>query len=179
MILDEKKCRHETVLAVAQQMMAAARTAPKGKGTDRLEIVTIEGEDLKKVATRMREISAEIGFKFFLRDADNVEQAEAIVLVGTTLGTFGLNCGFCGFATCAEKLEFEKVPCAFNINDLGIAIGSATSVAMDHRIDTRVMYSAARGAMSLGLMGDCSAAFAILMSCSGKNPFFDRVVIKK
>ena len=34
MILNERDSRHEQVLQVAQQMMMAARTAPKGKGVD-------------------------------------------------------------------------------------------------------------------------------------------------
>ena len=36
MILNERETRHEQVLRIAQQMMTAARTAPKGKGVHRL-----------------------------------------------------------------------------------------------------------------------------------------------
>lgn len=174
MILNEKNSRREEVLAVARAMMAAARTAPKGKGTDNLEIITLSGEDLSRLAAEMRNYSERSGMKFFLRDAENVEHAEAVVLLGTRYGIFNLNCGFCGFPTCREKEEFPAVPCAFNSGDLGIALGSAASVAMDNRIDSRIMYSAARSALDLGLLEDCKAAYAILLSCSGKNPFFDR-----
>ena len=38
MILNEREARHEQVLRIAQQMMTAARTAPKGKGVDVIEI---------------------------------------------------------------------------------------------------------------------------------------------
>ena len=38
MIQNERDCRHEHVLNVARQMMTAARTAPKGKGVDVIEI---------------------------------------------------------------------------------------------------------------------------------------------
>ena len=38
MIQNERDCRHEHVLGVARQMMTAARTAPKGKGVDVIEI---------------------------------------------------------------------------------------------------------------------------------------------
>ena len=58
-----------------------------------------------------------------LSDAGNVEEAEAVVLVGVKISIMGLNCGFCGFPTCEEKLKFADVPCAFNIGDLGIAVG--------------------------------------------------------
>lgn len=178
-MINERESRKESLLAVAKQMMIAARTAPKGKGVDNLEIITLQGEELTQLASKMRELSAINGFKFYLRDADNVEQADAVVVVGTRYGVFGLDCGFCGFATCAEKnATADDIPCAFNTTDLGIAIGSAASIAMDHRVDTRIMYSAADGVLKLGWLGDCKAAFAILMSSTGKNPFFDRVVNK-
>ena len=38
MILNEKDSRHEQVLLVAQEMMLAARTAPKAKGMDIIEV---------------------------------------------------------------------------------------------------------------------------------------------
>ena len=175
MILNETENRGDQVLSVAKAMMAAARTAPKGKGVDRLEIITLYGDDLSRLANEMRRYSEQTGLKFFLRDADNVEQAQAVVLIGTTYGVFGLNCGYCGFATCQEKEKFPSVPCAFNSGDLGIAIGSAAALAADMRIDNRIMYSVGQAALRLGLLGQSKAAYGILLSCSGKNPFFDRV----
>ena len=41
MILNERDSRHEQVLQVAQQMMTAARTAPKGKGVDIIEVAIV------------------------------------------------------------------------------------------------------------------------------------------
>lgn len=175
MVLNEIDSRKEQVLSVAQAMMTAARTAPKAKGVDRLEIVTVTGDDLRTLAEHMRVLSERNGFKFYLRDANNVEQADAIVIIGTHTGVFNLSCGFCGFPTCDQKLLHPAVPCAFNMGDLGIAVGSAVSIAADHRVDSRVMYSAAHGAMSRGLIPECHAAFAILLSSTGKSPFFDRV----
>ncbi len=175
MIENEKQSRQAAVLAVARDMMTAARTAPKGKGVDNLEIITLSGDDLPRLAAEMRRYSERSGMKFFLRDANNVEAANAVVVIGTRLGVFRLNCGYCGFPTCeAKTAAAPDAPCAFNTNDLGIAVGSAAAVAADRRIDNRIMYSAARAALDLGLLGDCRAAFAILLSCTGKNPFFDR-----
>ena len=48
MILTERETRHEQVLHIAQQMMTAARTAPKGKGVDVIEIAMVTGEDIQK-----------------------------------------------------------------------------------------------------------------------------------
>ena len=47
----------------------------------------------------------EHGMKFFLRDADNILSAECVVLIGTREQTQGLNCGHCGFATCAGRTD--------------------------------------------------------------------------
>lgn len=33
---------------------------------------------------------------FFLRDADNIEQADAVILIGTRRHPLGLNCAYCG-----------------------------------------------------------------------------------
>ncbi len=179
MTLNEQHSRKDHILHIARGMMAAARTAPKAKGVDNLEIVTVTGDDLPRLAQKMRAMSEENGFKFFLRDANNVEQSDAVVVIGTRLGVFNLNCGMCGFPTCADKSQFESVPCAFNTNDLGIALGSAAAYAADHRIDSRIMYSAGTAARAMGLVAaDCKAVLAILLSCSGKSPYFDRTADK-
>jgi len=46
---------------------------------------------------------------------------------------------------------------------------------MDHRIDNRVLFSAGMAAMNLKLFSDnVKMCFAIWLSTSGKNIFFDR-----
>lgn len=172
MIVNERNIRHRHVMQVAQQMMTAARTAPKGKGVDIIEIVAVDGDELLTLAQLMREIAEEKGLKFFLRDANNVEQAECIMFIGTASHVQGLNCAHCGFATCEMKLLY--VPCAINSVDVGIAIGSACAMAADCRVDTRVMFSAGYAAQRLGWLGECKQVYAISISASSKNPFFDR-----
>ncbi|WP_304401661.1 DUF2148 domain-containing protein, partial [uncultured Alistipes sp.] len=121
-----------------------------------------------------REAGEENGMKFFLRDADNIRQAQAVVLVGSRSMPIGLDCGYCGFASCAAKNEHPAVPCALNSVDLGIAIGSMTAQAADLRVDCRVMYSVGAAAQRIGLLEECRTVFAIPLSISSKNPFFDR-----
>ena len=72
MILNERNIRHEQALNVARQMMTAARTAPKGKGIDVVEIALVTDDDLSRLAEEMRRVANETGMKFFLRDADNI-----------------------------------------------------------------------------------------------------------
>lgn len=172
MIYQENETRTADLLTVAQAMMRAARTAPKAKGKDMLEIATVTGDSIKELSAKMVELSPIVDKKFFLRDAANILNAEAVVLIGTRLHIHSLNCGYCGFSTCGAKPD--GVPCAFVMNDLGIAIGSAASVAADNRVDSRVMYSVGVAAMALEMMPRCHAVLAIPISCSGKSPFFDR-----
>ena len=172
MIINERESRHEQVLNVARQMMTAARTAPKGKGVDIIEVALVTDEDIKKLSEQLISLSEEKGMKFFLRDADNILSAECVLLIGTRELAQGLNCGHCGFPTCAERST--GVPCVINSVDVGIAIGSACATAADHRVDTRVMFSAGLAAQRLGILEGCRQVFAIPVSASSKNPFFDR-----
>ena len=161
MIQNEREIRHELVLQAARRMMTAARTAPKGKGIDIIEIAMVTDGDILRLSDEMIQIAAETGFKFLLRDAENIKSADAVVIIGTSQKVQGLK-------------KPDLVPCAINSVDLGIAIGSACATAADLRVDTRVMFSAGLAAQRLGLLGDCKCVMAIPVSASSKNPFFDR-----
>ena len=41
MVIDERESRHDYIVDAARQIMTAGRTAPKGKGIDNIEIVTV------------------------------------------------------------------------------------------------------------------------------------------
>ncbi len=172
MIINERDSRHQHVLNIARQIMTAARTAPKGKGVDIIEMVTVTGEDIKILSDKVLEMAQTTGLKFFLRDGDNILHAEAILLIGTHDQAQGLNCGHCGFATCNGRTP--GVPCAINSIDVGIAIGSACATAADLRVDTRVMFSAGLAAQYLNWLPGCTQVMAIPISADSKNPFFDR-----
>lgn len=173
MIYEERQTRHERVISAAQQMLSAARTAPKAKGVDLIECAIVEGDDLKAVSAHLQQMGETLGRGGLLRDAANILQGECIVIIGTRQETMGLNCGHCGYPLCTEKPG--NVPCAFNMIDVGIAIGSACAIAADLRMDSRVMYSAGLAAQQLGLLPGCTAVQAIALSCASKSPFFDRV----
>jgi uncharacterized ferredoxin-like protein len=84
-------------------------------------------------------------------------------------------CGMCGFSNCAEKNMHPEHPCVFNSGDLGIAIGSAVSIAMDNRVDNRIMYSVGQALLEMGIFRkEIRIIYGIPLSISGKNPFFDR-----
>ena len=167
MIKKDKDILESAVDRVAEDMCLAARTAPKAKGVDNIVAAVVDGDTIDKLSKEMLRLKRD-------RDAANIRQALRIVLRGTKTGPMGLKpCALCGFPDCGSKPA--DVPCAFNPCDLGIAVGSAVSVAADHRADNRVMYSIGLAAVKLGLLGkDVKMAMGIPLSATGKNPFFDR-----
>ena len=59
------------------------RTAPKGKGVDIIEIAMVTDGDINILSEMMVKMVAEHGMKFFLRDAENILNAECVLLIGT------------------------------------------------------------------------------------------------
>ena len=119
----------------------------------------------------------------FRRDAKNVRDSEAVILVGLRQNrSVGLNCGACGFKKCADfdktekKLgkDFEGPQCVFKCLDLGIALGSAAKIASLLNVDNRIMYRIGTAAMKLKMLQDATIIIGIPISASGKNIYFDR-----
>ncbi|NMA10115.1 hypothetical protein L21_2551 [Methanoculleus chikugoensis] len=176
----------DAVEMVARLMALSARTAPKARGSDVIKTMIVTGKEKEQLAGAMREYGEKHHLGFFLRDAGNVKASDACFLVGSLHNdAVGLDCGACGYPTCAEMLEAQKkglpasVPfrgpnCAVRMADLGIALGSAVKTASIHNVDNRVMYSAGVGALSLGWLDGCGVAYGIPLRASGKDIFFDR-----
>ena len=103
MIKTMKDCERDTCLAVADMMVAAAKTAPKGSGKDTVEACVLTGEDKDRLAEAMRQFGEEVGEEFIIRDAGNVDNSHCVVIIGCRSTPFGLpNCHMCGFENCGE-----------------------------------------------------------------------------
>ena len=176
MLISSKEAEQAAVLSTAEAMCAAARTAPKAKGVDLVETAILPGEDKERLADEMERLGAELSYGFFLRDAQNVRDSAAVVLVGVRYSQRGLGagCSRCGFDGCAACASAGGV-CVYDPLDLGIALGAAAAVAADRRVDNRIMFSCGRAANTLSLLGeDIPLVMGIPLSVSGKSPFFDR-----
>lgn len=176
MRMDSKAAEEAAVLRTAQAMCAAARTAPKARGMDELQTTILTGREKDDLADEMDRIGDSLEAGFFHRDADNVRQSEAIVLIGTTYRPRGLSelCQLCNNHTC-EECEQKNAVCVYDPMDLGIAIGSAAALAAREHIDNRVLFSAGKAALAAGIFGpEIALVMGIPLSCTGKNPFFDR-----
>lgn len=178
----------KAVEIIAELMALSARTAPKARGTDSIVVKVVAGEDLKNLVGEVRRIGEAKGFKPFLRDAGNMEQSDACVLIGSQgENVVGLDCAACGYPTCQEMLEAQKdlvgqnkpfhgPNCAIRMTDLGIALGSAAKTASIHNVDNRIMFSAGVGALALGWLNGCNVAYGIPLNAAGKSIYFDRQI---
>ena len=175
MIIKSKEIETRTVDYVADLMCAAARTAPKAKGVDNLVTMIVKGREKDQIAEEMSNIAKASGMEFFERDAKCVEKAALLVLLGQKLKPLGVSpCGYCGYEDCGDNIKNFGI-CTVGIGDLGIAVGSAVSVAALHHIDNRVMFSIGRATLNLGIFEeDIKIAYGIPLSISGKSPFHDR-----
>ena len=156
-------------------MAAAARTAPKTRGVDNIKVIAIDDEPTKQqLIAKMREIAGQENRPSFARDAGNIENSPALLVIGVVANTAGLNCSYCGHPTC-EALEEGGGICAFNSIDLGIATASAAEIAGRLHLDNSVMYSIGRACLDLKFFdATVQQALGIPLSVTGKSPFFDR-----
>lgn len=175
MIITAEEAEEQAILSTAKQMMAAIHTAPKGCGMDKVKTIALTGSDKDCLADEMMKINAETGLEFFKRDSENVRNSALVILVGVPDSPLGMpHCGICGFTDCAAN-RVAGGRCIFTSADLGIALGSAVSLASSQDIDSRIFYSIGKAAMRLHSLGDkVTNIFGIALSVSSKNIFFDR-----
>lgn len=171
----------EIIETVAKLMLISARTAPKAKGVDNIITGIVSPEEKESIASQMELIGEKAeAYKFFKRDAENIRNAEVLILIGLDFKTpAGVNCGACGY-DCSSILQQKQFGadytgpvCTIRAIDLGIAIGSLVSVAKELGVDNRVMYSVGVAAKKLGIM-NAQIVLGIPLSVKGKNIFFDR-----
>jgi uncharacterized ferredoxin-like protein len=164
--------------SVADFMEIAAITAPKTKGEDFLVTKTLVGDDLVRIHDWMVQYAEQQGIPGFARDAKNVLQSDAMVLVGLKDAEVAdLNCAACGSEACIAintvEGEFKGPQCALRVLDMGIALGSAVKTASLLNVDNRIMYRAGVAARGSGLI-DADFVMGIPLSVSGKSIYFDR-----
>jgi len=182
-ILGSEPSENEGLLQAARLMLISARTAPKSGGIDDILTAIVLGEEKDALADEMERMAEERKIPGFKRDAKNVRDSAAAVLVGVRGTTsFKMNCGACGYVTCAEFDEAEKrmgldfmgPTCLFKALDLGIAIASAAKTASTLNVDNRIMYRLGTAAKRLKLLPEATVIMGIPISAKGKSIYFDR-----
>ncbi|MFI3312929.1 MAG: DUF2148 domain-containing protein [Eubacteriales bacterium] len=176
MMITSKQAELDAVMDTAKAMCVAIRTAPKTQGKDYLDSCIVTGEDIEALAVEMDVMGKASGMAFLCRDAGNLRNTAAVVLVAARNEVRGINeiCQYCGFENCVACATAGGA-CAFTGMDLGIALGSAVSIAADRRVDNRIMFSAGTAAKKLGMFApEYTQIIAIPLCARGKSPYFDR-----
>ncbi len=182
-IIDGQAAEKNALLETAKLMLISVRTAPKSAGIDDVLAVIVYGKEKDAIADKMEQMGEERKLEGFKRDAKNVKDSEAIILVGVRGSkSFGLNCGACGYKTCIEFEKAEKrigrdfvgSTCLFKALDLGIALGSAAKTANMLNVDNRIMYRVGTAALKLKMLPEATVAMGIPISAKGKSIYFDR-----
>lgn len=184
MITKFDNLKQDAIKASIALMAASAKTAPKSKGKDDLEIKYFNNkQELKKAINYMASdkfVKETTGKKEFFIDSDTkvLKNAEGVLAIGVhTKKPMMMNCGKCGCKDCKEFIKMladkKDVNCMFKILDLGFAVSSACKTAADLNIDNRVMYDIGEALRKL-YMQDCDIVLAIAISIKGNNIFVDR-----
>jgi len=182
-IIESENGEMEAILEATKFMLISARTAPKSGGIDDILTMIVHGKEKNMIASKMEEIAQERNIQAFRRDAKNVRDSQAVVLIGVRGNiSFGLDCGACGYQTCREFDEAQKKPakdfvgptCLAKALDLGIALGSAVKTASMLNVDNRIMYRVGTAALKLKLLSEATVVMGIPVSAKGKNIYFDR-----
>jgi uncharacterized ferredoxin-like protein len=143
----------------------------------------VYGEEKDVIANKMEEIAEERKIEGFKRDAKNVRDSNAVILIGVRGSkSVGLNCGACGYENCKRFEEAEKklgedfvgATCLFKALDLGIALGSAVKTASLLNVDNRIMYRVGTAALKLKMLPEATVIMGIPISAKGKSIYFDR-----
>lgn len=168
-MIDRDDIIKDSAVIVAKLMAASAITAPKAKGIDNIVVKILDrNEELEQLAEKMEELAPKYG-GFFARDAGNVRNSEAIILIGCRVVDIGVK-------------QPEEIPYDVNVVlaaiNLGIAVGSAVKTASIHNIDNRIMYTIGIAAKALGII-NADIVIGIPLSVKGKNIYFDRKWPKK
>jgi uncharacterized ferredoxin-like protein len=192
-----REARIELIRSVARFCAEATLTEPAAKGdlawednAPYLETKFVDDPQmLLRLADWMKQYGREHRQPIWLQEAALIERLDAVLFVGLKHGSEPmLDCGACGFATCAEFVEatrrrlvvheeafdFGGPQCTLRGITLGIVIASTIEVARLHGLATHCDTHIAIAARKLGFI---EAEVAIAMTMTQPEPGFDDAVI--
>lgn len=174
-MLSEEKIIDRALEQASLSMLGRAKTAPKARGVDNLIYRLAAKDDIQTLSKEIEALGIEKDVPFFIRDSRNILKVDYILLIGAKDLSRGVpQCGFCGYENCGHKLK-NIGRCAYDLIDLGLAVGSALSLGQQLGVDSRIMYTIGKAAIRLGLLPEAAVALGIPLSMTEKNVFFDRL----
>lgn len=158
-------------IRLATEFMAiSARTAPKGKGEDFLDLKVLSSKKREELGKKMIKHGKKVDDPMWVRDGNCIREADGMLLIGTRDPLKEKRKGKGSGVDGDLFAESERIK---RYIDLGIALGSAAKTASILNLDNRIMYRAGEMARRMGLL-KALMVIGIPVSVSGKNIFFDR-----
>ena len=164
----------EGIRAAAEMMAISARTAPKAKGEDLIELRILYGKDVEDLGKAMVKFGEDEKEPMWKRDGTCVLRSAAVLLVGVR---DPLSEGAKKPPSPPPKFKgdlFAEDERVKKCIDLGIALGSAAKTASLLNLDNRIMWRPGEMARRNGLLPKALVIIAIPVSAHGKNIYFDR-----
>ncbi|MBN2439545.1 MAG: hypothetical protein JXL20_13215, partial [Deltaproteobacteria bacterium] len=137
-LIDGTQRERQGILATADLMLLAARTAPKSGGRDDILTALVTPPETEALAEEIKVVAAERNDLAWHKPLPILEVAAAVVLIGVR-GTksYVCNCGACSYPSCADfsaaakraGRDYDGPNCIFKVMDLGVALGSAVKTA--------------------------------------------------
>jgi uncharacterized ferredoxin-like protein len=129
----------DALLQVANMMALAARTAPKARGEDYIDIVVITGPELQKLGKAMLKFGERVNDMDYERDGMCVRNSTACLIVGVRdpLERKGTPKGKEGRKGGSKGDFYDESERVKRYLDLGIALGSAAKTASILNADCR------------------------------------------
>jgi uncharacterized ferredoxin-like protein len=162
------------IRAAAEMMAISARTAPKAKGEDLIELKILYGKDMEDLGKAMVKFAEDEKEPMWKRDGNCVLKSDAVLLIGIRdpLSNSAKKTPSVPPKVTGDIFaEDERVKKCI---DLGIALGSAAKTASILNIDNRIMWRPGEMARRNGLLPKAYIIIAIPISAHGKSIYFDR-----
>jgi len=164
----------EGIRAAAEMMAISARTAPKAKGEDLIELKILYGKDIEDLGNTMVRFGEDEKEPMWKRDGNCVLKSAAVLLVGVR---DPLADGSKKPPSTVPNVKgdlFAEDERVKKCIDLGIALGSAAKTASLLNLDNRIMWRPGEMARRSGLIPTALMIIAIPISAHGKSIYFDR-----
>lgn len=170
---ETKKVAHEALIDVAKHCVQAIYHAPQITGRLEVKTAIVTGEELQP-AIDLLKVLGEDEMVLWM-DAETYQMAmdegnpPVVLFIGADLtkSQHVLNCGACGFGTCAEfnKYSAENYgvgsgafgpSCMMNVLDFGIACDWACAAAHQYNVENRIHVSVGITGLLLGYLENVS-----------------------
>jgi uncharacterized ferredoxin-like protein len=162
------------IRAAAEMMAISARTAPKAKGEDLIELKILYGKDVEELGKAMVKYGEDEKETMWKRDGNCVLRSDAVLLIGVR---DPLTDGAKKTPSAPPKVKgdlFAEDERVKKCIDLGIALGSAAKTASILNLDNRIMWRPGEMARRNGQLPKALIIIAIPVSAHGKSIYFDR-----